>query len=906
MNIYFADRYMNILGMASTGQKEGMVIRRDVNINEVDTGVASLEFNLLYPKGKQKEAEKWADAGNYILQERDGISKLYTIIDCESDTKTGEIYVYAEDAGMDLLNEVVGPFAADRLHPIEYYVKIFTRTSGFVIGVNEISDLIRQLEWSSNGTAMERLRDVAQEFNNAEISFSFQVKGLKVTRKIINIYRKRGQDIGIELRLDRDIDRIITKKSVADIATALIPTGGRPEGENDPITLQGFSFDDGDFHVVGDRLMSRQGLSRWSRFLGTATDATHITGHIEQKFSYDTLSQGELCHKAIDHLKRIREVAINFEVDISVLPDGVRIGDRVSIVDREGELYLSARVLKLEISASDNTATAILGEFLIRESGISQRLEELASQFEELANRRQFFTWIAYADDEAGNGISLNPAGKPYLGITSNRTVEEVDISDPTIFRWSRIKGTDAIPPIVLNLRNEVQNIPATINGAVKEDMVIVLPFNAFSRTRRLAATVSVKEASIPSGMELVTTRDATEEEDGLVVFSVDEGAVLGDSDALQGTVIMNFTVLNEEFPRLFTWRKILENLQVISRAAYFLVTNVDSGITVDSQGWQTRIPLMNNEARFLWYFEEAFFNDGTMRITPPHIIGIYRYESPMLGVWSVLTHYALGDSEFSVPVDGWSASLPPDDAVGLLWTRTTIIYTNGTSDTSYSVSRLFIAEDGRDGERGSSLVSMAEEFYQSTSRTEQVGGAWSEVQPEHVEGTYIWTRWRMTFINPDSVEFTDPVVNTTLEFLQQLSARVQSTEGDIKSVVQQVMDSDTGWRVSMARIGAYHGDDIPPIETSLLLNEQGVFVTSAGARGRKTEITAESFRGLFNRGLSDSEDETMFSIDEEEVYSSSLKVDREIKMQTMQLSPIDFGGNQGVAFVKRGGGANV
>ena len=121
----------------------------------------------------------------------------------------------------------------------------------------------------------------------------------------------------------------------------------------------------------------------------------------------------------------------------------LRVGDRINIIDDDVGLYLNTRILKLETSESDEKKVATLGENLLKESGISKKVEDLAEQFKELADSRVFYTWIVYADDEKGNGISLLPDGKRYMGIAENKLTENPDISDPTIFKWSLIKGAD-------------------------------------------------------------------------------------------------------------------------------------------------------------------------------------------------------------------------------------------------------------------------------------------------------------------------------------------------------------------------------------------------------------------------------------------------------------------------------
>lgn len=55
---------------------------------------------------------------------------------------------------------------------------------------------------------------------------------------------------------------------------------------------------------------------------------------------------------------------------------------------------------------------------------------------------KQFYTWIKYADDEHGNGISNNPTGKNYIGFAYNKeTATESD--NPGDYMWSDIKGEE-------------------------------------------------------------------------------------------------------------------------------------------------------------------------------------------------------------------------------------------------------------------------------------------------------------------------------------------------------------------------------------------------------------------------------------------------------------------------------
>jgi len=445
--IYFADRKMQILGHASTGLPNGIKINDDLKSEDVESGVATFTGYIQFDESNQVKLEEMLNTGNYILRKDDKENEFYTIIDSESDTDTKEIYFYAEDAGLDLLNEMAGAFAADESHDVEWYVNKYIADSGFEIGVNEISsDTTRKLSWDGESTVTERLASIATQFGGFEISYSFDIDGLQVLHKYVNIYRERGKAIGEQLRLNRDISRIRTKKSIAKLATAFSCTGGIPEGFETPITLKGYEYDDGDFYVGSDGILrSRKANEKWSRYIWKKepNQMDGYDGSIVRPYSYETTSQKTLCSHAITELKKVCDLEVNYEVDIKRLPENIKVGDRVDIVNDAGELYLSARILKLEKSASKGEYTATLGEYLLKESGISQTVEELAQQFSELAKNRTLYTWIAYADDEHGNGISLDPVGKTYLGTVTNRLVEEVDITDPTIFSWSKIKGED-------------------------------------------------------------------------------------------------------------------------------------------------------------------------------------------------------------------------------------------------------------------------------------------------------------------------------------------------------------------------------------------------------------------------------------------------------------------------------
>lgn len=393
MIVYFADRKLNILGLASTNIGTGYAIVQDKKTENIENGVVTFDVTVFFDNEKRREIETYCEAGNYILRSSGGEAEFYTIIDEEIDSEEQTITLYCEDAGMDLLNGIAGKFEATEAHPIAWYFDQWLKGTGFTIGVNEISSLSRKLKWDGESTITERLASVANQFDNAEISYTFQIDRLKVSAMHVNIYKKRGADTKVKLRVGVELEKITIKKSVADIATALKCTGGTPEGQENPITLAGYSYDDGDFYVSGDMVCCRSALKKWGR-LGT-------NQHIVKTYSFDTTSQSELCAHAVTKLKEIKDTTFALTASIIKLSSGVGVGDRVIIVDEGEGLYISTRLLTLGTSVTTGDKSAIFGEFIAQDPGIAAQVQAIAEKISAIATSKADALAAAKAAEEA-------------------------------------------------------------------------------------------------------------------------------------------------------------------------------------------------------------------------------------------------------------------------------------------------------------------------------------------------------------------------------------------------------------------------------------------------------------------------------------------------------------------------
>lgn len=870
MILYFADRHMNVLGQASTELPKGLYISDDLKTEEVEAGVATLEFTLNYTASTRNDAKQYGSVGNYILRKNGDEQEFYTIITSEENIFKQEVEIYAEDAGMDLLNETVGEYKADKAYPASYYVEKFSDDSGFEIGINEVSNYNRKLSWEGETTASERILSVATQFD-AEVSYTFEIERLKIKHKYINLHKKRGVDQGRELRINREVKNIIVKSSVEDLATALSVTGGYPEESETPITLKGYKYDDGDIYLSGSTIYSRSAVAKWSRYL---SEKGNGSGHIVQTYTYDTLSQSELCNRAVSKLKKIYDAAVSYEVELAYLPDGIKIGDTVNIVDDAGELYLSARIMKLESSICNDEYTATLGEYKLKSSGISEKMESLASQFEKLAKNRTFYTWVVFADTETGGGISLKSAGKTYMGIAYNQTTKQPVLTDPSIYIWVKVVGEQGIAgepgkngltsffhvryadvpnPTANQLRKDTGKYIGTYvdyiledstdptkytwrkfqgddgedgadgtpgeNGANGETSYLHIAYatsadgkTGFSTTNAVDKTYigqyvdfTKADSANPAkyhwskfqgpkgdkgdpgeqglrglqgekGDQGIQGPKGADGKDGKTTyFHIKYSAVSNPTSASQMTetpskyigTYVDFTQTDSDDPKKYSWQQ-LEGSQGPQGKQGISGTNGADGKTS--------------------YLHIKYSNDGGKTFTgnsgedigsyigtcvdyakdDPTSVGAYKWAKIKgetgakgdkgdtgKGVKSTAVTYQVSSSGTAIPTGTWSSSVPSASAGQYLWTRTVITYTDNTTSTIYSVSRM--GTNGTNGANGKSIGSVIN-YYLATASASGVTAATSgwttTVQSVSAAKKYLW--------NYEVVKYTDGTVAST------------------------------------------------------------------------------------------------------------------------------------------------
>ncbi|WP_417655155.1 tail fiber domain-containing protein [Pseudoalteromonas atlantica] len=130
-----------------------------------------------------------------------------------------------------------------------------------------------------------------------------------------------------------------------------------------------------------------------------------------------------------------------------------------------------------------------------------------------------YHVWKAYADDALGNGISLSPEGKKYIGFAVGQRVEEPDLSDPSLYDWSLIKGADGkdVDPEVLAEILEKQDGYNSSLYDVNYGLSTVEQALADADSRLKAADVALSQALQTAQVDFSSSVDSLNESIGEV-----------------------------------------------------------------------------------------------------------------------------------------------------------------------------------------------------------------------------------------------------------------------------------------------------------------------------------------------------------------------------------------------------
>ena len=132
------------------------------------------------------------------------------------------------------------------------------------------------------------------------------------------------------------------------------------------------------------------------------------------------------------------------------------------------------------------------------------------------------------------------------------------------------------------------------------------------------------------------------------------------------------------------------------------------------------------------------------------------RNADPAISVEDVDVEYVQTSSSSVIPTSGWSTDAPTWVDGMYIWSRTKVVYTDGS--VTYTDPVCITGGKGGTGNPGNpgrGISSITEYYYLSTSYSELVGGSWSTTRPGWKDGYFIWTKSVIAYDNGTSQETT-------------------------------------------------------------------------------------------------------------------------------------------------------
>lgn len=151
--------------------------------------------------------------------------------------------------------------------------------------------------------------------------------------------------------------------------------------------------------------------------------------------------------------------------------------------------------------------------------------------------------------------------------------------------------------------------------------------------------------------------------------------------------------------------------------------------------------------------------------------------------------------------LNGWHTDLT--DAVVWLSQKVAASASSGTWGTPVRI----VGADGKpgtNGDDGVSVTSTEVEYYLSTSDTELAGGTWGDTAPEITDGTYLWSRTKITYSDGDvaytgaycvskaMTESAKPLVTETRTAVTELSQEVDKFKLDVSETYTEKSEFNT------------------------------------------------------------------------------------------------------------------
>lgn len=265
-----------------------------------------------------------------------------------------------------------------------------------------------------------------------------------------------------------------------------------------------------------------------------------------------------------------------------------------------------------------------------------------------------YYTWVRYADDLYGSGMSDDPNGKYYIGLAFNKE-SPTESNNPQDYQWSKYRGDDGIPgsdghdgkttyfhvkysaipnPYYWDMTETPSKYIGTYVDFTEQDstdpnMYNWVQFQGDPGQNGIPGTNG--QDGRTSYLHIAYANSA----DGNTDFST----TVSVGKAYMGQYV-DYEERDSESPYMYKWSKIKgedgadgqDGVGISRITKYYLASERSTGITANTYGWSTSMQEMTAEKKYLWSYDKIAYTNSTSVDTTPIIIGV-RGESGENGI---------------------------------------------------------------------------------------------------------------------------------------------------------------------------------------------------------------------------------------------------------------------------------
>lgn len=648
------DANLQKIGFIDNEKQETLNFYDDTWTRNLETASSTFEFTVskkeLLSDTANQPLYNQLNERSFISFKHNGQTYLFNIMKVEENERW--VRCYCENLNLELINEYTNTYKADKAMSFAEYLNAFDipQFAMVTLGVNEVSDQKKTLEWEGQDTKLARLLSLANKFN-AEVEFVTRLNDdSSIKQLVLNVYHQADDShtgVGrirsdIRLTFEKNIKSMTRKVDKTEIYTMIVPYGkAKEQPENGPevrVYIGGLpSWEEKNgkgiviFKQEGNCLYAPHAANLYPSTFGASTQDNKW---IRKDLEVDSDDPKVIRAAGIANLRKNAYPAITYEVDGFV---DVEIGDTITIHDKGfvPSLDVRARAIEQKISFSNpanNTTT--FGNFKELENRTSG---DLRTVFERMVENSRPYR-ILFSTD---NGVIFkNNTGQSTLR--------------PTLKRGNQI-------------------VNATYRFVIDGSIVgagLTYTVSASKITKPTVITVSawVGEKEVASDeITFVGVSDGLNGRDGR------DGIAGKNGVGIRGTTVL-YGISASDSITPGTWAqtppKLIQGQWLWTKTVWTYTDNT-------------------NETGYQKTYIARDGNSGVDGIPGKDGVGIH----------STTITYAQGTSGTVAPTTGWVSQVPSVPAGQYLWTKTVWSYTDNTNETGYSVSK--IGEQGAKGDKG-------------------------------------------------------------------------------------------------------------------------------------------------------------------------------------------------------------